>query len=466
MTKNDFINIFQSAYIFDDEDYDNQIEIIGSKKEKNASNFWGDKIVVDLEVDSCNIYRVFTYEEYDSLLRICEINREKLLLLQALGKSYEESPKLDFYDGMGCPFVEEYVGYFDVEYNQKRIKNILNAFETAFVLYQEIKIDKTYLMENFKTEYEIYLENEEDVKYAHRILMGSDYCAISEKLSSKYEDMENVYVDGRGAFVTGFGNDSLKKIANFMELQTYKTDDIYFGEKYCLAHTKELVVSIDINYIKRINEFLDMVNIEDRYSLEYEMGQFGIIVKVPYGDFWAVIFAIKGDIDIFVVNERKYIQRLHKTLLPFVSPELLYEEHDFSKLDDSAFEKLCRDLLIDIGFLNVTQRGKTRASDGGVDLEADMMVETILGEQKQHWIFQCKHTKVQIDRKDISEISDLLKEFDANGYGLFYSGMLSPQTLDRIKNKNKEINIQYWSKGELEILLRKYQDTATRYFGI
>lgn len=80
--------------------------------------------------------------------------------------------------------------------------------------------------------------------------------------------------------------------------------------------------------------------------------------------------------------------------------------------------------------------------------------------------FQCKHTKTQVDRKDISEIPDLLKEFDANGYGLFYSGMLSPQTLDRIKNKKKEIDIQYWSKGELEILLRKYQNTAARYFGI
>ena len=388
--------------------------------------------------------------------------------MQALGKIYEKSPELDFYDGMGCPFLDEYVGYFGVEYNKKTIKNILVAFESAFALYQEINIDKTYLMENYKTEYETYLKYEEDIKYAYRILMGSDYCTISEKLALEFEEMDNVYVDRRGTFVTGFGDVSLKKIVGFMKFQTYKTEYIYFGEKYCLAQAKELVVSIDVNYIKRINEFLDMANIEDMYSLEYEMGQFGIIVKALYGGFWAVIFAIKGDPDIFVVNERNYIKRLYKMLLPFVSPELLYEDHDFSKLDDSAFERLCRDLLIDIGFINVTQRGKTRSSDGGVDLEADMMVETIFGEQKQHWIFQCKHTKAQVDRKDISEISDLLKEFDANGYGLFYSGMLSPQTLDRIRKKKKEdeIDIQYWSKGELEILLRKYQDTAIRYFGV
>ncbi len=34
----------------------------------------------------------------------------------------------------------------------------------------------------------------------------------------------------------------------------------------------------------------------------------------------------------------------------------------------------------------------------GVDLEADMMVKTILEEKKQYWIFQCKHMKAQIDR--------------------------------------------------------------------
>lgn len=111
MTKNEFISIFQFVYIFEDEDYDNQIEIIGSKKEKNTCYFFRDKIVIDLETDSCNIYRVFTYEDYDNLLCVREISREKLLLLQALGKSYEVLPELDLYDGMGCPFVDEYVGY-------------------------------------------------------------------------------------------------------------------------------------------------------------------------------------------------------------------------------------------------------------------------------------------------------------------------------------------------------------------
>ena len=188
-----------------------------------------------------------------------------------------------------------------------------------------------------------------------------------------------------------------------------------------------------------------------------------MVDKALNSGFWAIILALNGVQDIFAAKEYKGIQEMYNKLLPFISPELLHEEYNFSKLDDRMFEKMCRDLLVDMGFLNVTQRGDTRASDGGVDLEADMKVETILGEQKQHWIFQCKHTKAQIDRKDISEIPDLIEEFKASGYGLFYSGMLSPQTLDRIKKKE---SIIYWAKGELEILLRKYKNTAIRYFGI
>ncbi len=188
------------------------------------------------------------------------------------------------------------------------------------------------------------------------------------------------------------------------------------------------------------------------------------MIKTPYSDFWAIVMALNGTQDIFALNERQYMQEMSLKLQPFISPELLYEEFIFSKLNDSAFEKICRDFTDWNGFFNVVQRGKTRVSDGGIDLEADMVVKTPFEEQKQHWIFQCKHKKAQINRKDISEIPDLLREFNANGYGLFYSGMLSPQTIGRIKSKN--VPIKYWAKGELEILLRKYRKTAFRYFRI
>lgn len=463
MTKEEFIEKCKAVYMIDSMDEDNEIEIVGRKKSEDECIMFEDVVIIDLEADSCDIYYVFTYEEYYSLLTVREIDREKLLMLQALGKSYGILPGMDSFDGMGCPFTDVHVGYFNVEYNFENIKQILGAFESALASYGNAEIDEEYLMRNFKSEYCAFLECGDEIKYAYRMLMEPDYSDISERYPSKFGNIDNVFVDRQGAFIAGYGDDSFKKIKDSMKFQTCKADKIYSGEKYCLSQSGELKVSINSDYLKRINAFLDIMEVEEKDCQEYEISQNILVVKTLYSGFWAIIMALNGAQDIFAAKEYKGIQEMYNKLLPFISPELLHEEYDFSKLDDREFEKMCRDLLVDMGFQNVTQRGNTRASDGGVDLEADMKVETILGEQKQHWIFQCKHTKAQIDRKDISEIPDLLEEFQASGYGLFYSGMLSPQTLDRIKKKE---SIIYWAKGELEILLRKYKNTAIRYFGI
>ena len=463
MTKEEFIEKCKAVYMIDSMDEDNEIEIVGRKKSEDECIMFEDVVIIDLEADSCDIYYVFTYEEYYSLLTVREIDREKLLMMQALGKSYGILPGMDFFDGMGCPFTDVHVGYFSVEYDFENIKQILGAFESALVSYGNAEIDEEYLMRNFKSEYCAFLEYGDEIKYAYRMLMESDYSDISERYPSKFGNIDNVFVDRQGAFIAGYGDDSFKKIKDSMKFQTCMADKIYSGEKYCLAQSGELKISINSEYLKRINAFLDIMEVEDKDCQEYEISQNILVVKTLHSGFWAIIMALNGEQDVFAAKEYKGIQEIYNKLLPFISLELLHEEYDFSKLDDRAFEKMCRDLLVDMGFQNVTQRGNTRASDGGVDLEADMKVETILGEQKQHWIFQCKHTKAQIDRKDISEIPDLLEDFKASGYGLFYSGMLSPQTLDRIKKKE---SIIYWAKGELEILLRKYKNTAIRYFGI
>lgn len=75
--------------------------------------------------------------------------------------------------------------------------------------------------------------------------------------------------------------------------------------------------------------------------------------------------------------------------------------------------------------------------------------------------------KHQIDRKDISEVPFLLKEFQADRYGLFYSGVLNPATLDRINSISGECKnpIKYWDSNDLEIHLKRYAQIYTRYFG-
>ena len=58
-----------------------------------------------------------------------------------------------------------------------------------------------------------------------------------------------------------------------MTFQAFKVDEIYFGVNYCLAQSGELRVSLNNNYLKRINAFLDVMEIENKDCLEYEISQ-------------------------------------------------------------------------------------------------------------------------------------------------------------------------------------------------
>jgi hypothetical protein len=82
----------------------------------------------------------------------------------------------------------------------------------------------------------------------------------------------------------------------------------------------------------------------------------------------------------------------------------------------------------------------------------------------RHWIFQCKHTKAQFGRKDAAEIPCLLRDFKADCYGVFYSRIFTPQTIDRLKSI--DCTLQYWGKNELETLLDRYRRVAIKYFGL
>ena len=76
--------------------------------------------------------------------------------------------------------------------------------------------------------------------------------------------------------------------------------------------------------------------------------------------------------------------------------------------------------------------------------------------------------KKQIGRKDLSEVYDLLQKFSADCYGLFYSGELTPNTLDRIADicKNSKIKIEYWDRSRIEAQLKQFPQISLKYFGL
>lgn len=63
----------------------------------------------------------------------------------------------------------------------------------------------------------------------------------------------------------------------------------------------------------------------------------------------------------------------------------------------------------------------------------------------------------KMDRKDIGEIPLLLKECNAEGYGLFYTGRFTAQILDRLKGMDNDgkNEIKYWDGFMLSEIIRE-----------
>jgi hypothetical protein len=147
LTKQAFVNKYQSVYDLNTDDFDDRIEIMGNKETKSCY----DNIVIEFEENTYNIYREFTYNDDISLFHTRDINEEQLVFIQMLGKTYGTPPKLEVFWGMGCPFIDEYVGYFGVKYDTEQLAAILNSLEVVFTKDSFEELDAEYLSEKKNT---------------------------------------------------------------------------------------------------------------------------------------------------------------------------------------------------------------------------------------------------------------------------------------------------------------------------
>jgi hypothetical protein len=108
--------------------------------------------------------------------------------------------------------------------------------------------------------------------------------------------------------------------------------------------------------------------------------------------------------------------------------------------------------------------GKTNAPDGGKDILADEEYHTLTGMEQRKWLWQCKHSKRSLSRKDVSEIGDLLEENNASAYGLFCSNALTPDLVERLEQKkNGKAHILYYGITEFTTLLSQHPNLLIKY---
>jgi Restriction endonuclease len=280
-----------------------------------------------------------------------------------------------------------------------------------------------------------------------------------ENSNIQFEDNKLILKSGYSMIFTGHINKLLPNI-NFEEF--LEADDIYLGLNYTIVKNAILdkMAIIDSKYIKLFKRISDEYEIAD---IKY-YSNFSHLVYVESEKLKFVALMLKIN-DVAVAKEYELLSKQIYELKKIAPNVPIKMNYDFSYLSSDEFERLCFDLLNSMGFQNVRVIGKTNAPDGGRDIIADEEYLTLFKTERRKWIFQCKHGKKSLDRKEISEIGDLLEEDRAKGYGLFCSNRITPDAINRLENKKEKLNgnVQYYSKAEMTILLEKYSDLAIKY---
>ena len=427
MTKKEFVE--ELLKVLDEYDY----------CDADTDDEWIGALSVDVKItfnddETFNIYRDFCYPIND-----CEENFENAYrsvleerTVSVLEKHFNDKPCTEFECGYGCPFDANLVGYWNKAYSVDFVVSFIEKCSEVEAIDFNDDVAKLIMEAVSKKAYEL-------------------------KFHPKGDD---ILVNGlHGIFV-------FAKDINELHLDNIKIDSIdSFSQMVSTTHyicgktNSGRIVAADIKAINTFFALCDSFNIDKSDFDFYVINNKYLYIK----GILKTLIALCSDPDTIVDNE--YSLLVHKLdALKQIRPSTGDITLGFSHLTDSKFEKLCYDLLVKCGFTNIHKVGETNAPDGGKDIIADEEYKTMMGTETRKWLWQCKHSKKSLSRKDISEIGDLLQENKAQAYGLFCSNLLTPDAINRLElKKDGKFTIAYYGTTELTTLLTKYPELLAEY---
>lgn len=423
-------------------------------------------INLDEEEQLFSIYREFSFPVRSNIESSSEAMFFELQFIQSLYSLCHMEPEMEYELSMGCCYDDELVGFFKINLDNEAIFEYVKWFVDAENCEDDLNYD--LLSDLFPDKLDSYINQWRAENNRLEYWTNIGWSVYRAKDCDRLGRYITAIVNERGSVVAGIDEDCYKEIVSSMKIVECKPISVYLGLEYAIAREKEACIIWNMNLIRDVMEQIEKMELyyEDDVSY-YLSNKDTLIIKCAH--YWAIIMPIKAETDKIVMAERDKIKKmwneLHVIFPDACSEEI--EDIDLSKINPSNFEVLCKHILAELGFENILSRGNTNASDGGVDIECDEEVKRIFGAKTKHWIFQCKHTKNQIDRKDVAEIPCLLKEFKAEGYGLFYSGIFTPQTNDRLKMiAEDKCDIHYWDKFMIARTISKNDNLKRIYMSM
>ncbi|MEG4493676.1 hypothetical protein [Microcoleus sp. D3_18_C4] len=139
----------------------------------------------------------------------------------------------------------------------------------------------------------------------------------------------------------------------------------------------------------------------------------------------------------------------------------------WDKLNDDQFEELCYDV---VNYRHqpakILKMGKSRSRDGGRDIVFHTTGRA--GQPPVKWIVQCKLIK---DGSSLAgskvQVADPVDQYGAGGFCVMTSGVIDSTLYDKLEGvaRNRGIEIDWWSRLELERFLARHTELRDRYFG-
>lgn len=147
--------------------------------------------------------------------------------------------------------------------------------------------------------------------------------------------------------------------------------------------------------------------------------------------------------------------------------EFLFMNRDFKwkyPIDPSRFEELIADLVeTEPRVVKTRLMGKSNNSDGGRDI---LIYKTMYkDEQRMEYLVigQCKAYEKSVNKKDVTDIRDMLDDNGARGFFLAVSSQATVPLIDVLRKIGEKYEVDWWTEREIFQRLRRNSYLVERY---
>ncbi len=389
----------------------------------------GIRPMIELDFDMCGANHLIQFNNlelnknsYELILRTIIDNKEALLL-----------------------------NIFPDEDYKKLLQDGLENFPEESIEYIE---QKKILVSEVNAKYEQYLN-------LHKFKKISEIDVLYKRIENA-ENIGYVMINEKKTVLIGLSIEEPKFLFELLGSEPDSIIDSFcYGKNVFVARSQEYNLAVPIKYIEMFDILEDILDIGPVTYKEYYTDRKKYLY-IKNDIMWAVIMMIARNEEA-INNEYKYLVESINSFSPF-SPKKMNFSIDWSSISYAYFEKLCRDLLEKLKFRDVKNYGKANAADGGRDIEAYEVYDTITGPEKKKWLFQCKHLNRSLNKKDLLGIRDLIEQYNVDAFGILCTKDFTPEAIDYLNSYNeKRISIIFWSGEDIERQLEHYPELIMKY---